>query len=323
MMILPPVSAETPQASQSGGISLVKTFTVSANSVFVVYNPFYQRIYASLDVSYGQGFVAIIDGSSQRVVKTVGLGDQAAGLAVDPANGNVYVVSHSSVFVINPKGKILSNIPLSTQTGNGAIVYDPQNRELYVDSLTGLFVIDTSTNILSSSISLPGTPGQLAYDSGRNAIYASYASISQNGTDRVFVIDASSNQLVASIPICTYCHAYDLAYDSTNSMLYLSTPYDVIYAIDDSNNTVVSSFQIGPGQNVYFFGDLYVPTTGLLYVASDYLPIIFAVNPSTGQTVGGLTLPQSGPWLLAFDSANGDIYLTNNSNPVIYALSIS
>lgn len=152
-------------------------------------------------------------------------------------------------------GDFVGGVNFSVQCESGVgvgITYDGQNLwySCY-DDKTDLYRADPKTGIVSASYSIRGGLGALAYDAGRNVIWAGWGSPRINWSIYKIQLDGAKNVIgstFAFVPITNSMSIDDgLAYDATDDTLYVSPDVSSTiyhYAI---NGTLLGSFLKAPG----------------------------------------------------------------------------
>ena len=129
--------------------------------------------------------VTIIDGQTLRVLGVVPVGLLAAGIAVHPATGGLYVpcASTNSVFVIDG-GRVVTEIPVGLHPSEAALSED--GSQLFVlNYVSGdLSVVSTADNSLIRTVPVGQLAQGLAIAPGTRQLYASDA-VLDDGTGRL------------------------------------------------------------------------------------------------------------------------------------------
>ncbi|PWU79028.1 MAG: hypothetical protein DLM72_19475 [Candidatus Nitrosopolaris wilkensis] len=255
--------------------------------------------------------VSVIDGSTNKVIANITVGDRPLGVAFDSANGDVYVANSGSgsdtVSVIDGStNQVIGTIPIGgPQAGPSEVAFDSANGNLYVTSGNAVSVIDGSTNtVIGSPIPLGSAPSGIAFDSANGNLYVT------NGT--VSVIDGSTNKVIGNIVVDTVGGPLGVAFDSANGNVYVAnsgtgTSSETVSVIDGSTNKVIGTIPVNGPQEVAFDsanGDIYVTAS----TNTDH--IVYKIDGSINKVVGTILVGDC-PEGLAFDSANNDLYVAN------------
>lgn len=155
------------------------------------------------------------------------------GVAVDPADGNVYTGNGTdqTVTKVDPIAKKVVatvNVP-----GNvDGVVYDPVLHRLYADEDSGshVYVIDTTTMKLVGTITLPSSdPEQMAIDPVTHLLY-------QNLNDRnsIAVIDPKTLKVIKIIKTPQLVHNHPLVFSPQLDQLVVGGKNGVMAAYSPS-----------------------------------------------------------------------------------------
>lgn len=228
---------------RSVALSLTTRRVVGRGFNSVVVDPAGDRVLVMDDV---RGSIAIVDGASLRVAAriTVGRSRGAAGLALDPTTGLVYVVRASGmVSVINPEAASVVREarfePLET-VGDVYAAAVAGGKLWVAHSEAGLLVLDLETlQVVPGVGSWPEDypPVDLVVDPSRPLVYVSSA-------DRLAVISTATNQVVRCLRT-----GGRLGLDPERNMLYVaSTDSDsgaLLRVIDGVSMDVVATVRGG------------------------------------------------------------------------------
>jgi YVTN family beta-propeller protein len=261
--------------------------------------------------------VSVIDGSTNKVVKTIQLpsGSQPGVTAFDSANGNIYVgnLATKTVTVINGT----SNTIITT-IGVGArpigIAVDSSNGNLYVvnQSDNTVSVVNATSNSVIKTIIVGTAPAGDVYDSTNKDIYVTNLS-----SNNVSVINGASNTVVAKVP--TGSGPAYLAFDPRNGYVYVTNVgSNDVTVIDGSTNTVATTVSVG----MWPSGAAFNPSNGYIYISDLHSNTVSVIDGSTNTVVG--TVPVgNGPAGIDYDSANGYVYVANQNDNTVSVISSS
>jgi YVTN family beta-propeller protein len=258
--------------------------------------------------------------SSTKVAAiTVGSGTSAPqGIAVNPANGAVYValMNSSSVAVINgTSAKVITTLALAKGSQPVALAFDPVNKLVYVanSNSSTISVIDSMTNTVKSPITVPDTTNDIDVNPSTNTIYAA-----SNDNDAVFVVSGATNQ-VTTIQNHTHIpdNAASVAVDPTKNMVVVGNFYDTktvaqLGFIDGYRNTVTTEMNITGGQ---ITGVAVNSNTGVAYVANYKANLVNVVSES-GKIIANISVPS--PHALAINPNTNRIFVASpDSNSIV------
>jgi DNA-binding beta-propeller fold protein YncE len=168
---------------------------------------------------YATGYsssVSVINGSTNQVTGSIALPATPGSIAADPASHTVYVATGTALSVISGN-QVTATIPLPS--GVGTIVTDPARHTVYAVIANAVAVIDETTQQVSATIPLTFTPAGLAVDSSADTLYAS---ASNSSSPAVIVIDASTHQTVATVPVPSGYYPAQLGVDPSLHAAYVS-----------------------------------------------------------------------------------------------------
>lgn len=245
-----------------------------------------------------QSSVAIIDGSTGKIIKTI-----ANRSALAPANGDMAYVpgtdsmympvfGSASVDVINGTShSITANIPQAKSMPWGA-AYDSGNNTVYVSdgndnswlSSGQVYAINPATNKIVTSIPVDDSAANLAADPSQNKLFVTVEQASSTG-GAVQVIDTATNTVEASIPVEQGAHG--IAVDTQLHKAYVLAQ-DEIEVIDTQTDAVVGTIPLPTGVNA---ADIALnPATHQLFLSGTNS--IVQVNGTSDSVVG--TIPLTG-----------------------------
>ncbi|OPY76594.1 MAG: tRNA nuclease WapA precursor [Syntrophorhabdus sp. PtaU1.Bin050] len=194
------------------------------------------------DIAYGIGTISrtlsIIDRNTHKVQKEVSFQAWPAGLAVDPANNNAFVLcqgtswpvaNDGSLTVVSPQGQIVASRPLPRTSRDIAI--NPENRTAVVTVKDDrkLLVLSLDTLATIREITLPYLPKSVCLDpdSGRAVVTARQHQRELRPT-MLLVVDLTSGTLLYNLPF-------------TNGIkgMAVNTELDIAVALGDTVITLV------------------------------------------------------------------------------------
>ena len=320
----------------SDNVSIISTATNSV-AAFTIVNIFPSAV--SFDSFNGNIYVAstsgvaVIDGSSNKLVASLSFDTYTVyifALASNPTNGDVYALSHlGSIYVISGTTNTLAG---SLGVGNypTALTFDSLNGDIYVASLQSdsVYVINGATNSVIANVTVPNAPYALAFDPLDGDVYVA----SQGG---ISVINGATNAVIGT-PFTFPSNSgissssNSMAFDPANGDIYfgyLSVPSPtsvstVIVVIDGTTNKIVSTTSY-PGFSLISMvldssnGDIYAtascPAPGCSGVVPVVNTLVKVISTATNTVVASVRVGDS-PDGLAFDPANGDIYVANSGD---------
>jgi len=173
-----------------------------------------RRVYAAHS---GASSLLIVDADTGAVLKQVKVGPMA-GVAVNPATGNVYTGNGDDQAVSEVDPVAGTEVHRVAVTGHvDAIAYDPALGRIYADEDDGnrIFVIDAATFKQIAVVALPGhKPEYLAIDPKTHEIYQNIAS-----DDEVAVVDPTSLKVSRTFATPELTNDHPLQYDADSGTI--------------------------------------------------------------------------------------------------------
>ncbi len=267
--------------------------------------------------------VSVINGSSNRVVGSVSVGAFPQHIAFDSRTGNLYISNTGSgtISVIDgANNSLLATIAPQSMEGPAGIAVDSADHDIYVAALMSvppyfpeLEVINDTSNSVTGMIELPALAHGVAYSSRNGLIYAALS-----GSAAVAVIDPITRAILTTIGVGPSPES--ITVDDLNGRVFVtSLNSQNVSVIDGASNTLVGSIPCGFAS----FGSALDTLTGDVYVTTDVfakpylsgLSVIDAANDTVLESLAlGVNALTAG---LAFDSANGNLYLAGGAGPQV------
>jgi YVTN family beta-propeller protein len=275
-----------------------------------------------------RSFSFLESAKADSLVYAIPVGNGPMGIDYDSDNGNMYVANFYSntVSVIDGNSNnVIATIPFASNTSPVDIAFDSANGNLYVTNYsTGtVSVINGNTNRVISTIFVGGNPTAIAVNYANGDVYVA------DGINAVRVINPITNRLVGTVSV-----GYGpsgIAFDSDNGNMYVANFYsNTVSVIDGNSNNVIRTIPMlldsaNPS------GIVYNPTDKHLYVIN-YFSLgntgsggggtVSVINDYTNNVIANIAVgnsPQDG----AFNSANGQVYVTNLLSNTVSVISSS
>lgn len=215
---------------------------------------------------------------------------------LDPANGDIYVsnAGNGTVSVISGTSNAVVAVLRVGNLSSSPLppVFDSANGELYVALSSGDTVAVISGETLVSTVRVGGSPSTPFFDPQNGDIYVPFYS----SAEFVSVISGATNTVIANIT----SGAQDFVgrvFDPTNGDIYLignnQQGAGLVQIIAGETNTLVSNLTL------------------------DFATCNFSPRPLTQFA----PCTQDGPSSPVFDSANGDIYVSNGGGDTVSVIS--
>jgi DNA-binding beta-propeller fold protein YncE len=181
----------------------------------VAYAPEARKVF----VSDEHGAVdAVIDVSTNKLIKNIPLGGYAGNTVYDPGSGRILVAVHglNQLVAIDPVAmKIINRYPLPGVENPHGIALDVDGRVAFIagEENHSLAVFDLTASKLVAVHQVGDDPDVLAYDAGLKTLYVS----AESGT--VTVLRRTGNHL-RELGRCTMPHAHTVSVDPGTHLVY-------------------------------------------------------------------------------------------------------
>ena len=274
----------SPTFAASSGFSSARVSAVpDSPSYFITSSKLPKEVYvADFGHNYGpdldlvaEGNLSVINGSTNKVIQTIGVGSEPYGGAYDPQNKELYIVDYG---------------------------------DLYSSSVT---VINSTTNkVIKTIVSSAGSQAiSAAYDSHNHDVY-----VANFGNDTVSVINTSNNKVFATFHVGPNSFGGGpsaIIFNPHNDELYATGGLDTnaIYVISDSNNSVIKTIT-DPGSFPYPLAEGLNPSNDELYVANFGDNDVAVINCRTNTVLTTVPVGDA-PDGVGFDASNRDMYVSN------------
>jgi YVTN family beta-propeller protein len=194
-------------------------------------------------------------------------------------------------------------------------VVDSLNGDIYVPNAGSdtVSVISGANNSLIGTIQVGVNPWAPVFDSTNGDVYVPNL---DDGT--VSVISGAANSVIATIPVGS-AGAFESVFDPTNGDIYVSVANNAVAVISGDSNTLIANLTMpgGPSQ------PLFDPANGEVYVpclvprptpTTSSSNVVSVISGTTNTVIANVTIgsfPPFSPGADLYDSANGDIYVSD------------
>lgn len=228
-------------------------------------------------------------------------------LYVGSNSGNVYAfntvpAAQSGTVYVSGSGAGFATVDLQSATvvannnsftDGGVIRVSPDGARSYVSAIFGLAVVDNATNQVITTVSVGSRPAWIALSPDGSRVYVSQPNISSapGVAQGVYVIDASTNAVIAIIPVPG---PQRIAVAPDNSRIYVGSNGRGIAVIAPATNAIAGSISIS-GANLT--GIAFTPDSAHAYVG-EFLGTLYLIDaradsvlqtiPLTGSVGGGI-----------------------------------
>lgn len=210
-------------------------------------------------------------------------------------SGTVYVSGSGAGFATVDLLSASVTATNNTFTDGGVVAVSPDGKRSYVSAIFGLAVVDNTTNQVITTISVGSRPEWVALSPDGSRVYVSQPNISSapGVLQGVYVIDTTTNGIIASIPIPG---PQRVAVAPDNSRVYVGSAGRGVAVVDPATNTVVRSIDILGAQTT---GIAFTPDGAHAYVGEFNAPSLYLIDahadallqtiPLTGSLGGGVS----------------------------------
>jgi YVTN family beta-propeller protein len=244
-----------------------------------------------------------------NVQAVVPVGSDPFGVAVDPANKEVFVTNMGSdnVSIINGTSQLpVGNV--TVQSHPEGIVFDPIDNALFVadNGSDDVSVISVATLSVVANVAVGTTPAGVAWDNASDRVF-----VTNRASDNVSVISGATDRVLASVPVGS--DPFGIADDNSTGRLYVAN--------EGSNNvSVLSADPAAVNATVPIATDFFQPPPHLEDVAYDSIHqmiwvtaglTVVVIDAAAARAVDEVAFDPSG---IAFDPQNDTICETNSVN---------
>jgi len=212
--------------------TVIATVPVGGSGRGVAITPDGARVYISSNP------LSVIDTGTNTVVDTVLVGLPSLAVAITPDGSRLYVASDETITVIDiATGMVVSTITRQGGFAPFGVIFTPDGTRAYVEDRSEfLNIIDTASNTLVAHILQSILHDALTITPDGTRIYVSNA-----GSNRVSVLDTSTNAVINTIPLGGNNSPTDSALTPDGARLYLSNVPNTASVIDTATNTLVAT----------------------------------------------------------------------------------
>ena len=256
---------------------------IGAEPTGTLYDPENHNMYIALD----SGFVNVYNGSTNAQIGSIPVGLSARWMALDTANGDVYVTNTGSnnVSVIDGRtDKVIDNV--NVESNPIGIAYDATNGNIYVANSqfwsgsggNTISVINTTQNTVVLTISVGNTPRTIAYDPTDQLLF-----VPNYYSNNLSLISTSTDRVVGSISFNST--VIGPMYDSVNHLLYVAEDQlNLLEEVNVSTDSIVGSIPVGPVPQ----HPVYDPLDGFIFVPDEGALSIAVIDPTSEEVIGWL-----------------------------------
>ena len=288
--------------------SITGSIYVGGDPSGIAANSTTNKIYIS---NWSSNKVLVVDGSSHRIIRAVGVGAPQA-LAVDEERNKIYCASEGgNVTVLNGATDTVSK-EISFGTRASRLSVDPVRKRLYATNFDAgtLSVVDTVTDTVIGTIAVGDEPYDARVNPVTGKLYVRH-------NNRIMtVVDGSTHQIVKTINLPhrptgliglnAYMNEIYVGVDTGGVDSRNEHHNDSALIIDGSTDSAAGYFPTGPEP----FDIQVNPTDNTIFVSNDYKRTITIVNGVTHSRRTDLSI-DGNPRLMAVNTAANEIYVIN------------
>ncbi len=250
--------------------------------------------------------VSVINTSNGALVKTIPVGTNPWGVAVNQAGTFAYAtnLSSNSVSVISTStNAVVATIPVGAAPAG--IAFAPNGKTAYVANVqsNSVSVINTGTKKVTATVSVQSNPTGLSVSPNGAFVYVANAA-----SGSVSVISTLTNAVVATVPTGAGAAFVPISPDGSTAYS-VNNAANTVSVIRTADNTVVNTINVATGP----YGSAVSPDGHWLYIAdvnNHTGNLVTVINTST-QTVAATIVVGTGPFTVAFTEDSAFAYVTN------------
>jgi len=258
-------------------------------------------IYPPVGFSFG-----VINLSSHELSKALPLEEIPGPMALNQANGDVYVAGNYSISVYDASTQ---NFTKLIEVGHPILymTYDGNSSsDIFVTSGNQVYALDPQMGNLVANATVRGGPYGMALDPANGKLF-----VSEYLTPAIAVFRAADLEAIGTITLPTCC-ASMLALNPITQILYSSTSTNLVDVINAGTDTFDRSLAVAPSASNSTNAIAVNPVTGRVYVGSSPGGSVIEFDGASGAEIGTFVV-QSGSQVagLAVNAKSGEIYATN------------
>jgi YVTN family beta-propeller protein len=251
--------------------------------------------------------VAVLDTSSNRMLRTIPVPLGPHGLAMTPDGRKVYVSSDgaSTVSVIDTAtDRVVGSIEVGPMPHGLAI--SPDGRQVLVSGFgtNQAIIIDTASDRVVGQVPVPQPHNSVIGPDGRTA----YVGSQQQGAAALVILDLASRTQIGKVPLGKTPRALDLSPDGTR--LYVTVAgVDAVQVVDPLTRQVIGQIPVGASPH----HPLFTPNGQSGLVVSQGPGELTILDPSS-NAVSGTVLVGKAPHWIAISADGRTAYVTNEAS---------
>lgn len=251
--------------------------------------------------------VAVIDTTTNRVLRTIPVPKGPHGLVMTPDGRKVYVSSDgaSTVSIIDTlTDQVVSSIDVGPNPHGLAI--SPDGRRLLVMAFGAhqAIVIDTASDRILGQMPVPLAHNGAISSDGRTA----YVGSQQQGATAIVVLDLTAMKELTKVPLDKTPRGLDLSPDGKR-LYFTVAGLDAVLVLDTTTNQIVGQIATGASPHVALF-----TPDGQLALAVNQGPGELSLIEPTNNMVSATLKVGKAPHWLAISADGRTAYITNEGS---------
>jgi DNA-binding beta-propeller fold protein YncE len=247
---------------------------------------------------------AVVNLSSNEVVRELPFQGVPGPMAIDGATGRVYAAGSTSIFVYDPAvGNFTARIEVG-KTVSG-IAFDSATRMLYAAAGSGVLMLDPASGRVVRSAAAGGSPQGIAVDARSGRVYvANYLSAS------VSVFSDKELAPIATVHLPAGSYPSQLAVDDATGRLYVTTDRNKVEVVDGDTGELMGRFEVGVGRANGTYLIALDTVRNRLFVATEPGYLISEFDSRSGRLLGWFRLASTA-YEIVVDGVTGELLASN------------
>jgi YVTN family beta-propeller protein len=300
------------------------TIAVGALPTGIAVDPATNRIYVA---NTNDGTLSVIDGYTNKVIKTIPVGPDPFGVAVDPTRNRIYVANYvydGTLTVVDGwTNKVIATVACQhnsvdvavNTTTNVIYVANQSSNSVNGSNLDGtLSVLNGHDDHVDHTRTVGAFLDGIAVDPQTDTVYIGNLIL---GT--ITVYDGKTNTVTGTISLPdSSAHPVAMAMDTSRDRLFVTTEHDVLYTVNGKTSQVVNT---EPGFDQPQGIALDAPAQ-VAFVANSGDGSLAEVNTGNHSITATFTTGSS-PWGVALNPVTKRLYVSNSGSGTVTVFTLS
>ena len=253
----------------------------------------------------------VVNVTSHTVEATLPLDVIPGPVALNQANGDVYVAGNKTIAVFDGRTQTFAK-----EIGVGRPILDmtfDSNASQYIFFTSGndVYSVDPSNGAMVANATVGNGAGGLVLDPTGGKLY-----VAQYLSPVISIFDPSTLTLLGTIQL-TQCCASQLAIDPAEHVMYASTGSDYVDVVNLASQTLSSTPQVAPSSGNSTNSIAVDTGTGRVFVSSTPGGSIIELDGPDGAIIGTFKVYSEVAGLAA-DTKTGELYATNYHQVTVF-----